>query len=101
MDVAVFAVYGIAALTHEHGVDLARGLAGTANGYLSTGSTGHSPTSLLARHLSSPHDRGSVGFDGAFGHLVVVVCRQFGAVGIRAIWSGAVSELAIGLSRRG
>ena len=75
MDVAVFAVYGVAALADEHGVDLARGLAGTANGYLSTGSTGHSPTSLLARHLSNPHDRGFVGFDGAFSHLAVLVCR--------------------------
>ena len=99
MDVAIFAVYGVAALAHEHGVDLAGSPAGNANGNLSAGPTGHSPTSLLAGHLSSPHDRGAVGFDGAFGHLAVVVCRQFGAVGGGAIWGGAVSELAIGLGK--
>lgn len=75
MDVAIFVVYGVAALAHEHGVDLAGSPAGAADGYLSTGPTGHSPASLLTGHLPNTHDRGPVGFDGPSGHLAVMVCR--------------------------
>ena len=99
MDVAIFAVHGITAPAHEHSMDLAGSLAGAADGHLSARAARHSPASLLAGHLSSPHDCGPVGFDGSSGHLAIVVCRQLSAVGGGAIWCGAISQLAIGLRR--